>query len=72
VKQRDAFASQFNKLKAEREARMLLKYGEKRKCEMLVQNLLDALGPTLEGQDVDAVFLVAGQIVASILNAERF
>jgi predicted P-loop ATPase/GTPase len=72
MSQRDAFCKEFNALKADREQRLLLKYGDKRKCELVVRNLLDALSPTLEGQDVDVVFLVAGQVVAEVLKAEKY
>ena len=65
------FAATFNALKERAEERMLLKYGSADNCEKIVRELLVRLSRECDNQDVDAVFLAAGQIVASIINAQR-
>jgi hypothetical protein len=65
------FAMYFNGLKEEAEARLLLRHGDVATCEGIVRDKLAEVNAVLDGTEVDVCFLVAGQIVAYILNTDR-
>jgi hypothetical protein len=67
----ETFASYFNELKERAEDRLLVRHGSVEVCQRLVSERLALVNELLDGVDVDVVFLVAGQIVASIVNLER-